>query len=73
MFDGLLEMDCGIKFMLPIFKIEMFIYQSKAKLDMIILFGNFTHHLDPEIRKMLGRVLGCQSDRFVLIKSFFLR
>ena len=42
--------------MRPIFKTEMLIYQSKAKLDVKILFGKITHHLDPEIMKMLKRV-----------------
>ena len=44
---------CEIKSMRPIFKTEMLIYQSKANLDEKILFGKITHHLDPEIRKML--------------------
>ena len=39
--------------MRPIFKAEMLIYQSKANLDEKILFGNFTHQLDPDVRKML--------------------
>ena len=39
--------------MKPIFKTEMSIYQLKANLDEKILFGKITHHLDPEIRKML--------------------
>ena len=33
----------------------MLIYQSKANLDEKILFGKITHHLNPEIRKMLVR------------------
>ena len=37
----------------PIVKTEMFICQSKANLDMKILFSIITHHLDPEIRQML--------------------
>ena len=41
--------------MRPIFKTEMLMYQSKANLDEKILFGNITHHSDPEIRKMLVR------------------
>ena len=48
---------CGIKSMGPIFKTEMLIYQSKANLDENILFANITHHSDPEIRKMLVRVM----------------
>ena len=35
------------------FTIKMLIYQSKANLDQKILFGKITHHLDPEIWKML--------------------
>ena len=30
-----------------IFKTEVLIYQSKAKLDEKVLFGKITHHLDP--------------------------
>ena len=41
------------KSMEPIVKTEMFIYQSKANLDMKILFSIITHHIDPEIRQML--------------------
>ena len=33
----------------------MLIYQSKANLDGKTLLGKITHHLDPEIRKMLVR------------------
>ena len=36
-----------------IFKNEMLIYQSKANLDDKILFGKITHHLEPEIWKIL--------------------
>ena len=36
-------------------KTEMLIYLSKANLAQKILFGKITHHLDPEIRKMLER------------------
>ena len=39
--------------MRPIFKNRMLIYQSKADLDVKILFGKITHLVDPEIRKML--------------------
>ena len=45
----------GIKSMRPIFKTKMLIYQSKAKLDENTMFGNITHHLNQEIRKMLVR------------------
>ena len=34
---------CGIKSMRPIFKTEMFIYQSKANLDEKILFGKIKY------------------------------
>ena len=43
--------------MRPIFKTEMLIYQSKAKLDEKIWFGKITHYLDPEVRQMLARVM----------------
>ena len=43
---------CEIKSIWLIFKTGMF-YQSKANLDEKILFGKITHHLGPEIRKML--------------------
>ena len=39
--------------MRPIFKTEMFIYQSKVNLDEKNLFGNIPHLTDPEIRKIL--------------------
>ena len=39
--------------MQPIFKTEMLIYQSKANLGVKILFDKITHHLEPEIRKLL--------------------
>ena len=45
----------GIKSMWLVFKTKILIYQSKANLDEKILFGETTHHLDPEIRKMLVR------------------
>ena len=35
------------------FRIKVLIYRSKANLDKKILFGKITHHLDPEMRKML--------------------
>ena len=35
--------------MLPISKTEKFIFQSKANLDVKMLFGNVTHLRDPEI------------------------
>ena len=43
--------------MQPLFKNEMSTYQSKANLGGKILFIKFTHHLDPEIRKMPVREL----------------
>ena len=39
--------------MRPIFKTEMFIYQSKVKLDEKISFGNIPHLINQEIRKLL--------------------
>ena len=41
--------------MLPKFKTNMLIYQSKANLDEKNLFRKIAHHLDLEIRKMLVR------------------
>ena len=38
-----------------IFKTKLLIFQSKANLDENILFGKITHHLVPEVRKMLVR------------------
>ena len=38
--------DCGIKIMRSIFKVIMFIYQSKANLDVKISFGKMTYVLD---------------------------
>ena len=46
---------CGIKRKRPIFKTEMFIYQSKVNLDKEILLGSIPHLTDREIRKMLGK------------------
>ena len=43
--------------MWPIFKIEMFIYQLKAKLDGEIWFGKITKISDPALSKMLVRGL----------------
>ena len=36
---------------------RLVIYQSKNNLDVKFLFGNITHFIDPEIKKMLERVL----------------
>ena len=47
----------AVNSMRPIFKTKMFTYQSKANLDVEILFGKITDHLDQEIRKMLVRGL----------------
>ena len=49
------SVGCEINGMSPIFKTEMFIYQSKANLDAKNLFRKITYHFDPEIRKMLVR------------------
>ena len=43
--------DSGMKSTLPIFRTEMFIFQSKANLDVKIVFDKITHHLEPEISK----------------------
>ena len=51
-----------IKSMRSIFKIEILIHQSKANLDEKILFGKITHHLDPEIGKMLVRGMHWNTD-----------
>ena len=40
--------------MWPIFKIEMLIFLLKISLDEKISFGEITHHLDLEIRNILG-------------------
>ena len=56
---------CEIKRMMPILKIEMLIYLSKANLDETILFGKSTRHSDPEIRKMLvGGMFGNKDSTF---------
>ena len=47
---------CKINSMWPIFKTEMLIYQSRANLDVKILW-KINHLLDPEIRKMQERNL----------------
>ena len=39
---------CGIKSMWLIFKTKVSIYQSKANLDVKILFSSITHRMDPE-------------------------
>ena len=44
---------CGISSMLPNFKIELLIYQTKVKVDGKFFFGKIT--LDPKIKKMLVR------------------
>ena len=48
--------------MRQIVKTAMSINQSKANLDEKILFGKITRHLDPEIRKMLGRGMFREKD-----------
>ena len=44
---------CGVKSMRPIVETSMLIYQSKANLDVKILFGKIKQLQDPEIMKML--------------------
>ena len=47
--------------MAPIYETKTLIYQSTANLGVKIFFGNATHLIHPEIRKMLERSLnGCQ-------------
>ena len=41
-----------------LFKTKLLIYQSKANLDVKILFGKIIRHLDPAIRK------NCLKDKF---------
>ena len=56
----------GMKSMLPIFSTKMLINRSKANLNITILFGAVTHHLDPEIRKMLVRcIVGNENSTFL--------
>ena len=43
----------GIKKYAIDIQVKMLIYQLKADFDRKFLFGKITHHLDPEIRKML--------------------
>ena len=51
-------------------QIEMLIYQSQTDLDEKILFGNVTHHLDPEIRKMEVRAcLGTRIQYSILVHN----
>ena len=54
-----------MKSMWVIIKSNMLTYQSKANLDEKIFFGKITHHLDPEIRKMLeGACFGIKNSTF---------
>ena len=46
---------CRIKSIWLIFKTEMLICQLKANVDLKVLCDIITHHLYPEIRKMLVR------------------
>ena len=49
-------------------EIEMLIYQSKANLDVKILFGNITRLIASEIRRMLDRVcLGTKIPHSILV------
>ena len=45
----------GIKSVWPLYITKILFFQSKAYLDEKILFGKISHHLDPEIRKLLVR------------------
>ena len=61
-------MDCEIQGVRPIFKSEMFIYQSKGNVDEKSYFGKITPHLAPETRKMLVRSLfGNQDSTSILV------
>ena len=42
----------GIENMWLMFKTKMLIFQSKANLDVRILFGNITHLIGPEIKPL---------------------
>ena len=51
--------------MRPIFETKLLIYQSKANLDVKILFGNITHLIDLEIWEILEKGLfGDQDSTF---------
>ena len=51
--------------MWAILKTKMLMHQPKANLHKKVLFGKFTHHLEPEIRKMLVRcMLGKENSTF---------
>ena len=53
-----------------VFKTEMFTDRSNVVLDRKILFGKITHHLDPEISKMLVKgKFGNEDSTFHLIRS----
>ena len=55
----------GIISLLPIFKTDMLIYQSKANLHVKIFIRNISHLIDPEIRKILLKgVLGNKNSTF---------
>ena len=61
---------CAIKSMWQIFKSKLLIFQSKANLDVKILFGNITQLIDPSIRKMLERVcLGKRIPNSILVQD----
>ena len=56
---------CEIKSMRLTFKTKMLIYQSEGKVHVKFLFSKITHHLDPEIRTMLGKgVFGNEDSTF---------
>ena len=63
---------CEIKRMRPIFKTEMFIYQSNINFDGEILFRKIAHHLDPEIKKMLVKgIIRTRIPHCTLVHDFF--
>ena len=57
--------------MRSIFETKMLIYQSKANLDVKILFGNIIYLIDPEIRKMLDRDLCENQDSIFHVGPLF--
>ena len=57
--------------MRPIFKTKVLIYQSKANLDVKILFGKIKHLKDPTTIKMLVKVcIGIENSTFHSGPSF---
>ena len=55
--------------MWPIFKTEMFIYQSKVNLDEKILFGSIPHLTSLEMRSWKGACLGTTVPHSILVHN----